>query len=217
MRQSITSTLLTALLFSLAVGSSLAAKKVAPPQGQVKAHPSNAVALRDAMRKLWEDHITWTRLFIVSAAADLPDKETVTERLLQNQVDIGNAIKPYYGNAAGEKLASLLKEHITTAAELVGAAKAGNTPKMEEANKRWLENADAIAAFLSGANPSDWPLDEMKRMMREHLRLTTAEVQDRLKGNWVADVADYEKVHEQILVMADMLSDGIVHQFARKF
>jgi len=88
---------------------------------------------------------------------------------------------------------------------------------MEEANKRWLANADAIAAFLSGANPSDWPLDEMKRMMREHLRLTTAEVQDRLKGNWVADVADYEKVHEQILAMADMLSDGIVHQFARKF
>jgi hypothetical protein len=132
MRQPITSTLLTALLFSLAVGSSLAAKKVAPSQGQVKAHPSNAVALRDAMRKLWEDHITWTRLFIVSAAADLPDKETVTERLVQNQVDIGNAIKPYYGNAAGEKLASLLKEHITTAAELVGAAKAGNTPKMAQ-------------------------------------------------------------------------------------
>ena len=47
------------------------------------------VALHDAMRKLWEDHITWTRIFIVSAAGDLPDKAAATERLLQNQVDIG--------------------------------------------------------------------------------------------------------------------------------
>src|SRR5688572_12154878 len=54
------------------------------------------MALHNAMRKLWEDHIAWTRLFIVSAAADLPDKAATTERLLQNQTDIGNAIKPYY-------------------------------------------------------------------------------------------------------------------------
>src|SRR5688500_20322833 len=70
-------------------------------------------AFQDAMRKLWEDHITWTRVFIISAVADLPDKAAATERLLQNQVDIGNAIKPYYGNAAGDKLTTLLKEHIT--------------------------------------------------------------------------------------------------------
>ena len=93
-------------------------------------------ALHDAMRKLWEDHITWTRLFIVSAVADLPDKGATTERLLQNQVDIGNAIKPYYGDAAGEKLTALLKTHITTAAELVAAAKANDTAKMGDASKR---------------------------------------------------------------------------------
>src|SRR6185436_17422801 len=66
-------------------------------------------ALHDAMRKLWEDHITWTRLFIVSAVADLPDKAATTDCLLQNQVNIGNAIKSYYGDAAGEKLTALLK------------------------------------------------------------------------------------------------------------
>src|SRR5678809_1020644 len=105
-------------------------------------------ALRDAMRKLWEDHITWTRLFVVSAVGDLPDKAATTGRLLQNQVDIGNAIKPYYGDAAGEKLTALLKTHITTAAELVAAAKANDTAKMGDASKRWYANADEIAAFL---------------------------------------------------------------------
>jgi hypothetical protein len=103
------------------------------------------------MRKLWEDHITWTRVFVLSALADLPDKQATTDRLLANQVDIGNAIKPYYGDAAGEKLTSLLKTHITTAAELVSAAKAKDNAKVDDAKKRWYANADEIAVFLSTA------------------------------------------------------------------
>jgi len=174
-------------------------------------------ALHDAMRRLWEDHITWTRLFVVSAVGDLPDKGATTDRLLQNQVDIGNAIKPYYGDAAGEKLTALLKTHITTAAELVAAAKANDTAKMTDANKRWYTNAEEIAAFLSGANPKSWPAAEMKQMMREHLDLTTAEVVAHLKGNWADDVAAYDKIHTQILQMADMLTNGIIKQYPAKF
>jgi hypothetical protein len=169
------------------------------------------------MRKLWEDHITWTRLFIISAVGDLPDKAATTERLLQNQVDIGNAIKPYYGDAAGEKLTALLKEHITTAAELVAAAKAGETAKMEEARRRWYANADEIATFLSTTNPKAWPQAEMKQMMREHLDMTTSEVVARLHTDWAADVRAYENIHGQILRMADMLSAGIINQFPKKF
>jgi hypothetical protein len=174
-------------------------------------------ALQDAMRKLWEDHIIWTRIFIISAAADLPDKTVATERLLQNQVDIGNAIKTYYGNEAGDKLTALLKEHITTAAEVVTAAKAGDKPKQDDATKRWFVNADQIAAFLSDANPKNWPRAEMQKMMRDHLNLTTEEVVARLQGNWAADIAAFDKVHEQILHMADMLTAGIVNQHAAKF
>jgi Spy/CpxP family protein refolding chaperone len=215
MKHRIQSSLVVAfLLLAVSTVGASPQTKAAPPR------PSKGDAasqFHDAMHKLWEDHITWTRLYIVSAAADLPDKQATTERLLQNQVDIGNAIKPYYGNDAGEKLTGLLKDHITIAAELVTAAKAGNSAQVEDANRRWLVNADAIAEFLSGANPSAWPSGEMKQMMHDHLSLTTAEVQDRLKGNYAADIADYEKVHVQILRMADMLSDGIIHQFPKKF
>jgi hypothetical protein len=172
---------------------------------------------RAAMRKLWEDHITWTRLFIVSAAADLPDKDATTQRLLQNQVDIGNAIKPVYGDAAGEKLTALLRDHILISADVVTAAKMNDTPKKEEAAQRWGANADEIAAFLSKANPKNWPEADAKKMMHEHLDLTTAEAVARLQGDWAADIAAYEKIHEQILKMADMLSDGIIKQFPNKF
>ncbi|HEY5885628.1 MAG TPA: hypothetical protein VIT88_13130 [Pyrinomonadaceae bacterium] len=178
---------------------------------------SKQAAFQDAMRKLWEDHILWTRVFIISAVADLPDKTAATERLLKNQTDIGDAIKPYYGNAAGDKLTTLLKEHITTAAEVVTAAKGADKVKQDDATKRWFANADQIAAFLSDANPKSWPRAEMQKMMRDHLNLTTEEAVARLQSNWSADIAAYDKVHEQILLMADMLSAGIVNQHAAKF
>jgi hypothetical protein len=182
-----------------------------------KDEPSKRMAFHDTMRKLWEDHITWTRVFIISAAGDLPDKTAVTERLLQNQVDVGNAIKPYYGDAVGTKLTSLLKEHITTAAEVVAAAKANDSAKLADANKRWSANADQIADFLSAANAKNWPQAEMRKMMRDHLDLTTKEAVARLHGDWAGDIKAYDELHQQILHMADMLSEGIMRQFPEKF
>jgi hypothetical protein len=169
------------------------------------------------MRQLWEEHATWTRLYIVDALASLPSKDATTQRLLRNQTDIGNAVKPFYGDAAGDKLTALLKEHILIAAALIDAAKAGDAAKQDDATKRWSANADAIAAFLSGANPGNWPLPEMKSMMHKHLELTTAEVVARLKKDWTADISAYDDVQGQILKMADMLSTGIVKQFPSRF
>ncbi len=174
-------------------------------------------AFHDGMRKLWEDHITWTRLYIVSAAADLPDKGATAGRLLQNQVDIGNAVKPFYGDAGGDHLTALLNDHILIAAALIDAAKAGDSAAFADANARWYANADEIATFLSSANPENWPLDEMKAMMRTHLDLTLKEAAARLNGDYAADIAAYDEVHVEILKMADMLSAGIINQFPKMF
>src|SRR5439155_10092670 len=125
------------------------------------------LALRSAMRKLWEDHITWTRVFIISAAGDLPDKSAATQRLLQNQVDIGNAIKPYYGAAAGDQLTALLRDHILISADVVAAAKAGDAARLNDQMARWQANADEIGAFLVSANPDHWLAADMKAMMRQ--------------------------------------------------
>src|SRR5205814_5944383 len=109
MKRQITLLLAIALLLSLSLPA-IATGNL--PTERAAAHPSlseqntkmKQLDFRNAMRKLWEDHITWTRVLIISAAADLPDRDAATQRLLQNQVDIGNAIKPYYGAAAGDQL-----------------------------------------------------------------------------------------------------------------
>ena len=179
--------------------------------------PIDRIAFHDAMRKLWEDHVTWTRLYIVSAVAGLPDVPAAAERLLRNQSDIGDAIKPFYGATAGDHLTSLLKPHILIAAEVLTAAKAGAAAAVKAASARWYANADEIADFLSGANPGNWPRETLRSEMRHHLDVTLQEAQARIRGDWAADIAAYDMVHQHILGMADVLSDGIIAQFPAKF
>jgi len=195
-------------LLALAL-STLAPPATAAPMGGTE-------KLRSDMRKLWEDHITWTRLYIVSVAAGLGDKDQTAQRLIQNQVDIGNAIKPFYGEDAGNKLTALLKEHILGAADLLAAAKAGDQAGVAKQKARWSKNGDDIAVFLSGANPKSWPAATMKSEMKMHLDLTLKEALDRFGGKFADDIKDYDEVHAHILKLADTLTDGIAAQFPDK-
>jgi len=175
-----------------------------------------AIELGKAMRTLWEDHIVYTRNYIISALAGLEDAGPVAERLMKNQDQIGEAVKPYYGEEAGKKLAILLREHISLAAEVVGAAKSGVKEQLEAANKKWYANSDAIAAFLSGANPH-WTKEALTGMLYKHLELTTGEVVSRLQKDWTADIDFYDRGHAHMLMFSDALTDGIVKQFPDRF
>ena len=179
------------------------------PEGTVAV---NATELRQDMRKLWSDHVIWTREYVVAAIDGSPDLTAATNRLLRNQEDIGRAIVPFYGEAAGRKLTDLLKQHILIAVDVVAAAKTKDKAAYAESSRRWEQNADEIADFLSGANPN-WPKSALSAMMHMHLATTTREVVARLNKTWDDDVAAFDEVYAHILRMADALTDGIVKQF----
>ncbi len=202
------------------IGTSAPSNKMANSVSTMEKTPAytdKAVNLNAAMRLLWEDHITWTRLYIVEAVAGNPGTSQTAARLLKNQEDIGNAIKPYYGDAAGNQLTVLLKAHIQGAVDILAAAKSNDQNKLSTAKTVWYDNGNQIADFLSQANATNWPQDSMRAHMKEHLDLTLKEAVDELGGKYDASIADYDKVHPQILGLADMLSKGIVAQFPEKF
>ncbi|WP_420849595.1 glycosyltransferase [Paenibacillus montanisoli] len=179
-------------------------------------YTQSMVDLNKELRKLWGEHVYWTRTYIVSATEGLADKDIVLERLLRNQQDLGNAIKPYYGEQAGNKLAELLREHIVLAGQIVTAAMAGNQADVEKYNKEWYRNADDMAKLLSGANPH-WKYKELKDMLDRHLQLVTAAATTRLKKDWKGDVLAFDEGIAHIMKFADVLSSGIVSQFPQKF
>jgi hypothetical protein len=175
------------------------------------------LAFHDEMRRLWEDHVTWTRLAIVTFADGSDGFGATAERLLQNQEDIGDAVEPFYGTAAGDRLTALLRDHITIAVELLQAAQAGDSAALDDASTRWYDNADQVAGFLTAANPRHWPADVLRDAMRAHLDQTLTEASAELQGDHALSIATYEEIHHHILDMADLLSSGIVKQFPDRF
>lgn len=184
--------------------------------GGILADQKSQTNFKADMRKLWEDHIIWTRGFITSNLAGLGDINAITNRLLQNQDDIGNALKPYYGNDTGNQFSNLLKIHTNITAEILKGTKEGKT-SVSTAEKEWYANADQIAIFLAKVNPPNWHEQSTKDMLHQYLALTKQDVVERLDGNWTGDIMTFDEIHNQTLEMADDLSNGIIAQFPQEF
>ncbi|GMK47859.1 glycosyltransferase [Paenibacillus glycanilyticus] len=174
------------------------------------------VKLKTDMQRVLINHTIWTRSYIVSALSDLKDQQDVLDRLLRNQQDIGDLIKPYYGEAAGNKLADLFREHIVIAGKIVAAAKANKQDEVKKLEADWHKNADDIATFLSSANPN-WQFKALQDMLYTHLQYITDIVLSYIKGDWKADIATTDKNETHMIHLADMLTEGIIKQFPNKF
>jgi hypothetical protein len=202
--------LLTVAMLGVACGTGAETTSVAaaPPAVANEQDVVDRDAFRDAVRALWEDHITWTRLYIVSAVDGLKDVDVTAQRLLRNQTEIGDAIKPFFGDAAGNELTTLLNEHILGAADLITAAQSGNDAAVTKASKAWYRNGDQIADFLSKAGLGDRA--DVRAMMKGHLDTTLDEAVARLQGDYEAEIAAYDEVRKHIHIMADAIADGLI-------
>lgn len=183
--------------------------------------PQNSIArkacqLKMDQQRLWIDHVLLTRNYIISDIASLEDKTVVTQSLMENQDDIGNLFKPYYGDEFGNNLTTLLKQHIDIAGKLVDAAKSGNSEDVKKLNDEWHQNADKIVKLIASANP-DLKEDVLRDMFYKHLDLTIKETEARINKDWESDLTAYQLGEDHIIKFSDMLSDGIIKQFAKKF
>ena len=214
MKRGITGISFFVLAFGFIFSPLSTSAQVRPVQQQTISKPY--FELNRELRKLWIDNTIWTGSYIMSAISGLPEQQRVLERLLKNQDDIGNAYKPYYGEAAGNKVAVLLREHIIIAGQLVEAAKTGNQPAAAKLNRQWHRNADDIARYLSKVNPY-WNENVLKDMLYTHLKLINDQVVFRLKKDWDAEIRAIDVNEEHMLHLADILSGGIAKQFPKKF
>jgi hypothetical protein len=183
-----------------------------------KAHVQKtcAISYHDSWRRLWEDHITWTRMVIIGIFNSLPGTDAYIRRLLQNYEDMEDALEPYYGDEA-EVFGDLLKDHLTIAADILVAAKAGDEEGLGRLLETWRANADALATQMNAMNPQNWPLEETKAMWQLHLDVTLAEATSHLSGDFSGELTAWEEVHDGGLMMADLISYGVIQQFRGSF
>ena len=173
-------------------------------------------ALHDHMRLLWTQHVYWTRRVLLGLVFDLPDTNAATARLFRNPSDFKSILKLFYGDGIAGDFAELFASHLALAAELVRAAKAGNHAAAADAEARWYQNADQIAAFLGSINPY-WSAIEWQKMLYDHLAMTKTEAVDLLTQKYEDSIALLEHIEREALVMADRMTQGIAKQFSQYF
>lgn len=162
------------------------------------------VRLLELMNLVWQEHIMWTRLLLISIAEDLKDLEATQTCLLKNPKDIADVFRPYYRNLIANEIEKLLTEHLVIGKDLIVALKNNNQEQANLLNTKWCQNADRMAEAFNSINPY-YPKEEIQNMLYEHLRLTTIEVNARLKGDYVADINAYDMVQNEILKMSSFL------------
>lgn len=172
---------------------------------------SRQIQLNNKFRELWFEHVMWTRSFLVSAVNDLKDLDAVTQRLLRNPADFADALRPIYGRQNAAKFESLLTDHLKFAAALVNAVKAGNSAEADAQRKKWYENADDIAAFLSGINPY-WNEAIWRELLYDHLRMIENEVGLLLTGQYDKSIELFDEIQREAMEMADYMVYGILKQ-----
>ena len=176
----------------------------------------NQLNLQRNMDLVWEQHIMWTRMLLISIAESLGDLEATKTRLLENPKDIADVFRTYYGNNIANTIQKLLTEHLVIGADLITALKNGNQKLADELNTKWYKNADDMAVAFSSINPF-YPKETVRKMLYDHLKLTTDEVSARLKKDYSADIKAFDMVQKEILKMSKFFVDGIVKQFPNLF
>lgn len=167
-------------------------------------------------RLLWMEHVNWTRMTITSIVFELPDLQFVQQRLLQNATDLGNCLRPFYGDQIADYYAKLTQDHLVIAAELVTAAVKGDTNAANTKEKEWYINADDIVSFLTSINPY-LQRAVLQQMFYKHLELTKKEAVTMIEKDYKTDIEVFDEIVAEILKMSDFIASAIVMQFFDRF
>lgn len=166
-------------------------------------------------RYLWTDHMLYTRNTIISILNEIGDIEQESARLMKNQEDIGAFMLPYYDPEIVDMFVSLLKEHISIAAELAVATKA--RVDVDPIKTTWVGNENDIIKLMAEINPTAWADYIIRPMWDEHLSMTAAQIQEHAAGRWVEDIESLDVNHGCLMRLATTFARGIVEQNIEKF
>jgi hypothetical protein len=172
--------------------------------------------LRMALRDAWDVHARWTRSYIVSLLADLPDSTRAKLRLVEGANDVADAMNSYYRGTTMPALAILVKHNILLAARAVAAVRSGDSVAISAARSNWSAGTDSLVQSLARTNPN-WPESKLSGPLQRYQDQTWRQIAARTRHDWSADVAAYDEAYIEARAIADALSGGIVKQFPDRF
>ena len=196
--------------YNLQVGSRL---RICPGFESGEMRPEQR-ELNNDMRQAWSQHNFWGNMFLVSLFHTLENLDAVKMRLEQSPEDIAAVFQSFYASPTVTQIRNLLAEHVRLAGEMANAMKNGNMERSTQLETQLNQNADQMARLLANAN-SNYDYEELRRMMRNHLNLMQDTMTSELSGDHNEAVRLMGENEDQLMDMADVLTEGLVQQFYR--
>lgn len=208
-----TSISLASIAFAVALGTSLPVQ-AAQHSHSPAAAPLSAAQTQDALRDLWVGHVFWVRnVALETIAGNGAAAKAAEEQVVANARQIANAIEPFYGKAASDKLFGLLAGHYGAVKEYLVAK---DTAAQNAAWKKLAGNAEEIAVFLSGANPN-LPIDTLRSLLIAHGGHHVQQIKQLRDKDYTVEAQTWESMKQHMYVIADALTGAIAKQFPAKF
>lgn len=187
------------------------------PRAVGDANPASVADTKAALRDLWAGHIFWIRNVVLDNATNNPAARDVAEKeVVANAKQIASTITPFYGEAASEKLFTLLAGHYGAVKEYSEATVAGSKRQQDAALAHYVSNTDEIAAFLSGANPY-LPEDTVRGLIAAHGAHHVAQITQFQEKDYAREAQTWQVMQQHVYVIADALTMALVKQFPSKF
>ena len=188
-----------------------------PPGLQEAARTYKTSQTAAALRDVWIGHIFWVRA--VSAAAidkNEPAMKAAEQQAVANARFIAKTVEPFYGSAAKESFFKLLAGHYGAVKAYLVATVAGDGPGQSTATEALTNNADAIATFLSKANPH-LPKDAVQGLLLAHGGHHIQQIQQLKDRQYEAEAQTWEEMKRHVYQIADATADALAKQFAKEF
>lgn len=204
-----------AAALALAIGSTSVQANSAHAHGEGAGSSSTpTVQATMALRDLWVGHVFWVRGVVSETiAGNAAAAKAAEAQVVANAKLIAAAIEPFYGQAAADKLFSLLAGHYgAVKAYLDASDKAGQDAAMQ----KLTGNAEEIAVFLSGANPN-LPVDTLHGLLMGHGGHHLQQIQQLRDKQYPQEAQTWEAMKNHMYVVADALAGALAKQFPEKF
>jgi hypothetical protein len=176
-----------------------------------------AVEMRLALRDLWTGHIFWVRNVVVTTKyGDAAAAKVAEGQVVDNARSIANAVIPYYGQEAADKLFGLLAGHYGAVKEYMNAAFEDKKEEQKTTVGKLEKNVDDMATFLSGANPN-WPKSALISALATHVVHHVTQIDSINAKLYASEAQIWAVMKDHTNGLADVLAEGIVKQFPMRF
>jgi len=176
---------------------------------------ANATETQAALRDLWVDHVFWVRSVVVATLDNNQAARAASEKaVVANAKAIAGSIAPFYGQAASDKLFTLLAGHYGAVKQYLDAGT--DKTKQDAAITALNDNAGQIATFLSGANPN-LPKEAVLAMLAAHGGHHISQINQLRAKQYDQEAETWEAMKGHMYKLADTLAGAIAKQFPDKF